>query len=166
MKKATYLIIIMFSMVLLSSSCKKDDPVIHLNNDFFLDQIEGNWNFVSIEYNGQTYTSEADINNDYNIKDNTFTIFSFSIAKPDANHPSELNVRDAYIKNLTYWTKTFDLLFDNVILNSNIDTLNLDLCLNKSFIFSAQLADTLKLKITYDDTAYDYLDGAIYTFVK
>lgn len=55
MKKINYLMIVLFSVVLMATSCKKDstEPVTPL---ITLSQLNGTWNFVNFQYDSLTYT--------------------------------------------------------------------------------------------------------------
>ena len=59
MKKVTYLMILMFSLVLMTTSCCKDDddiPNVITTND-----LVGDWNFQSLTFNGTVYDTEAEL---------------------------------------------------------------------------------------------------------
>lgn len=67
MKKLTYLLLVMFAVVLMTTSCEEEsvtpdepteDPIITL------EEFEGLWNFVQAEYDGKTYTSCSDVDDD------------------------------------------------------------------------------------------------------
>lgn len=59
MRKAVYLLAIMFSLVLVSTSCEKGDeatPEDEVPTGIQPSDIVGSWGFVSLEFNGTTYT--------------------------------------------------------------------------------------------------------------
>ena len=68
MKKVTYLLVIMFSLVLASTSCEKGDEVTPEDEVTGIQpsDIVGSWGFVSLEFNGETYTyCDTELNRDY-----------------------------------------------------------------------------------------------------
>ena len=66
MKKLTYLFVLMFSLVLISTSCEKDSVVP--DEGITLDELVGNWNFESLEFGGEVYTTcDVDLNKIYNL---------------------------------------------------------------------------------------------------
>jgi len=66
MKKITYLFVLMFSLVLMSTSCCKPEDETPLPNEITADKLVGNWNFVSLTDNSanspyEVPLSQADI---------------------------------------------------------------------------------------------------------
>jgi len=58
MKKFTLLFALLVSMVLLSSSCEKEEMVTPTETGITAEQLKGQWNFVSLEIDGHKYTTE------------------------------------------------------------------------------------------------------------
>jgi hypothetical protein len=61
MKKLTYLFVLMFSLVLMSTSCCKEDDEI-VPDVLTTQALVGNWDFVSLDYNGTVYDTDAELN--------------------------------------------------------------------------------------------------------
>ena len=59
MKNLTYLFSILFAVTLLSTSCEKDNTVVPEPEGITVQDLVGDWNFVSVEYNGTVYTECA-----------------------------------------------------------------------------------------------------------
>ncbi len=51
MKKVIYLISILFALTLLTTSCEKEDPVIPEPDGITINDLLGDWNFVSLNWN-------------------------------------------------------------------------------------------------------------------
>lgn len=64
MKKVTYLLLVMFATVLLTTSCEKDETVTPEIPIITLEEFAGYWSFVSCEYNGTIYYNCDDVEND------------------------------------------------------------------------------------------------------
>ena len=63
MKKVTYLLTIMFAVVLMSTSCCEDDPVVPDPVEITTADLVGDWDFYSLEFNGELYTGcDVDLN--------------------------------------------------------------------------------------------------------
>jgi hypothetical protein len=61
MKKVIYLISILFAVALLSTSCcKDDDPIIE--DQITVEDLLGDWNFVSLEFEGDIYDTPEELN--------------------------------------------------------------------------------------------------------
>ena len=61
MKKVAYLMTLIFAVALMSTSCCKDDPVPDPDEITTTDLV-GNWNFQSLEFNDEFYTTcDADL---------------------------------------------------------------------------------------------------------
>lgn len=60
MKKVTYLLVLLFPLVLMSTSCSKDedDPI---PNGITVNDLVGDWNFVSLEFNNVVYDTETEL---------------------------------------------------------------------------------------------------------
>lgn len=70
MKKVTYLLLLMFATVLLTTSCEEDElitPEETSTSIITLDEFAGYWNFVQCEYNNVVYTTCEDVENDPNV---------------------------------------------------------------------------------------------------
>lgn len=61
MKKFAYLFVLMFSVVLVSTSCEKDEDEI-VPDVLTTQALLGNWDFVSLDYNGTVYDTDAELN--------------------------------------------------------------------------------------------------------
>jgi len=78
MKKVTYLLLVMFATILLTTSCEKDDVITPEEETevpiITLEEFVGYWNFIQSEYNGETYTSCEDVENDPNVDFNSLIV--------------------------------------------------------------------------------------------
>jgi len=126
MKNVTYLLVLMFSLVLTSASCdKNDDPIVPdpIDNGFIsLDELIGTWYSVSYVYNGVEYksnTAPADIEPLFY----TFTFTSTTVQK--------IGFTTGYDFKLTgndlIFTKMREIKEEYVVTKYSQDTLYLDL---------------------------------------
>ncbi len=82
MKKSIYLFIAVLAIVSVFTSCEKDEPVTpEQPKGVTIDKLVGDWNFVSVEVDGNTYTNCGEIDyafNSYlNVKaDGSFTRYN------------------------------------------------------------------------------------------
>jgi hypothetical protein len=80
----------LFSLVL-TNSCKKDSssttPVTPVAQGIIsLTDLQGNWNFVSMQYNGKTYLSCTDMHKDASLPSTTIGSLSLNISLTTANY--------------------------------------------------------------------------------
>lgn len=60
MKKVNYLLTVLFAVALMSTSCEKDDPVVP---DLTVSDLIGHWTTLTFEYDGNTYSDCAELDN-------------------------------------------------------------------------------------------------------
>ena len=58
MKKVTYLLLLMFATVLLTTSCEEDELITPI---ITLEEFVGYWNFISCDYNEEDYSACLEI---------------------------------------------------------------------------------------------------------
>ena len=68
MKKVTYLLLLMFATVLLTTSCEKDESITPEEKlAITTEDLVGDWDFYSFTYQGRTvYDCDAEFNRDWN----------------------------------------------------------------------------------------------------
>jgi hypothetical protein len=59
MKKFAYLLTVVLAITLMSFSCEKEDPIVE--DQITVQDLLGDWNFVSLEFNGTVYDTEAEL---------------------------------------------------------------------------------------------------------
>jgi hypothetical protein len=107
MKKVTYLVVLMFALVIVSISCKKDDtnPTPEQPTGLTVSQILGDWNFVSLEIDGNTYTAcSTELKNKYNFATlnlnfttTKMTEFDFCSSTPDLGYDDSFVLKNNQI---------------------------------------------------------------------
>lgn len=109
MRKAVYLLAIMFSLVLVSTSCEKGDeatPEEEVPTGIQPSDIVGNWGFVSLEFNGEVYTyCDTELNRDYGLVTLNLS-FTTSI----------MNVTSNCVDNGVPINKTYNYIIDNNVI--------------------------------------------------
>jgi hypothetical protein len=100
MKNLNYLVSLMFAVVLMTASCSKDDVVTpEVPQGITTSDLTGNWDFVSLEFNGNTtYGCDAELNADYdlvtlslkNVTASNMTLSALCDESPDFNRTYSL----------------------------------------------------------------------------
>ncbi len=151
MKKVTYLMTILFAVVLMSTSCEKEN--VTPDNGITVEDLVGDWYFQSLEFNGSvTYGCDADLNLNYdlitmdlkNVTTTKMTLFTDCV---DAGQPD--------------WEVTYDYTLIDNILEFNHTSLKFE-------IVNADTFDgtILKLKLYYNSATSDLPKGGIYTLTN
>ena len=138
----------MFSLVLMTTSCCKDDPIPD-PVVITVDDLVGNWDFVSLDFNGTTYTDCAEVLTGSGYE---YVTFSLNVSE------SEIIIKDECINDVgSPWNYT--------LTNGIIDFLD------GGFQFEIQNTDTfdpenpiLELNLLTDSD--HLLTGGIYTLEK
>lgn len=78
MKKVTYLLLLMFATVLLTTSCEEDELITPI---ITLEELEGQWNFVNYTYSNIVFTVEnySEYENDYDGIVDAFVNWEFDV---------------------------------------------------------------------------------------
>jgi len=120
MKKFTYVLALMFSLILMSTSCEKsnDTPI---PNAITTNDLVGNWNFTSLEFNGKTMTG-CDIALDLyylttlslNSMTKTTVIVKDACKSDNREYPYTLSNNIITLKNtLTEGTPVYNFVIEN-----------------------------------------------------
>lgn len=145
MKKVTYLLLLMFATVLLTTSCEEDEPLTKNDESIItLAELDGQWNFESYLYDGieldcDNYVETTDI---YNI----FLNFEFDV--------------ENMLSSITLSCNNAPLLPRSFTKTNNSLEIHRHL-----FTIMSYNAGVLKLRL--DETAYDFdYIGGILTLTK
>ena len=94
MKKLTYLLLVMFATVLLTTSCEEDDPITPDNPNeglITLAELDGQWYFESYLYDGIEWDCESNITSDYDNIDGDFVNWYFDTDEMTATNEGACN---------------------------------------------------------------------------
>ena len=128
MEKAIYLLTMIFTLALMSTSCEKVDPA---PEGIIVEDLVGDWHFESLEFKGEVYTAcDDDLNEEYDlitfevldVTTTTLRLFSDCIDDDDPNNLDWVHNYTLKNNNLTIGGNyyVFKILnvndFDNTIL--------------------------------------------------
>jgi len=147
MKKVNYLLIMLFAVALMSTSCCKDDPIPD-PVEITVDDLVGDWDFVSLEFDGATYTDCAEVLTGSGYEYVKLSLFNVST--------TELTLYDGCVNDSSVW----DYALTNNILD--IPAFNLEIQ-NVETFFDGN-GEILKLKLL--TPASYHLEGGVYTLEK
>jgi len=154
MKKLTYLLLVMFAVVLMSTSCEEEDVLTKSNDDgiITLTELDGQWNFQSYLYgDGEekvkiTLENYQEYSADYDGIEEAFMNWEFNTKNMTA-----IKTHAVYTSNYGEYnfTKTDDVLYI------------------EGFVYTIISYNTNELKLSWEDAAYsfDFL-GGILTLTK
>lgn len=150
MKKLKYLLPLFFALTLMSFSCSKDDddPIVP---DFTAQDLLGNWNFVSLDFNGTVYDTHDEL---------TALNVNYDLVALDFNFTaSEVTYTTDYVDAGETGTMTYDYTFSNLIINCDDQI--------KFQVMNANTFNGSVLKIKLLDCAQSgTVEGGIYTLEK
>jgi hypothetical protein len=156
MKNFTLLFALLISMVLLSSSCEKEEMVTPdpVDNGITASDLVGQWNFKSLEIDGQTYLKGNACSIDYGLAELNLNFISTTNVKPTNNCDIEWKFEYGYtIKENVLTINTIDIEF--TVLNPN--TFN---------VVTIPAGTELKLKLTDRGTNLNLPLNGTYTLIK
>jgi hypothetical protein len=150
MKKVAYLSVLMLSLVLMSTSCCKDEDENPLPNVITVNDLVGNWNFVSLDFNGTVYDTETEL---FDL-DKTYSYIQISLVDVTTN------TLGLYDHRGTPTPSTYD---DNYTLSNNVINFS-----GGKFVFEIANWETfngtvLKLKLKSSSASNQAPINGIYT---
>ena len=146
MKKVAYLTMMFVALTLMSFSCSKDDddPIVP---DFTAQDLLGNWNFVSLDFNGTVYDTPDEL---------TALNVNYDLVALNFNFTaSEVTYSTTYVDagDENPFIRTYDYTFSNNIINCD-DQLKFQVVNASTFNNTV-----LKLKLTYCSQSGTVLNG-------
>ena len=159
MKKVTYLLVLMFSVTLMSTSCDKDEPIVPDTKTITVADLEGDWNFEKLEIFDatgivltKTYTGGCS-----DELDALYNYGAISILNVVATPESKANFLDICSEGV-----------NGIGGRGNIGVTNNEIDIDGSKIFIIENADTfngtvLKLKLKWVKEVKNAPIGGIYT---
>ena len=153
MKKVTYFLVLMFSLVLTSASCdKSEDPIVPDTKTITAADLAGDWNFESLEIGGKTYTGGCSIELDADYNYGALSLLDV-VATPE----SKASILDICTEGA-----------DGTGYRGNFSIINNEINVDNVFKFTIENAKTfngtvLKLKLLSIEHSANAPIGGIYT---
>lgn len=154
MKKVTYLLLVMFAIVLMSTSCEKDETLTktdeHNEGLITLTQLDGKWYVESYLYDGITWLIGTNVPPEYNLMDNIF------------DYDWDFNTQDMTAKfSETGFVYNF---------SKNENVIKISDATNVVYTYTVISYSANQLKVIFedneDDTSYFPYKGGTITFVR
>jgi len=161
MKKVTYLVVLMLSMVTMFTACEKDggdDPVVP--KTITAADLKGYWNFEKLVIDGTTYNWNADavaLNADYNVG-------ALDLEFGENDSPNTMRYYDLFVPdpNVGY-DDNFSLANDVITFGNGMLVFKIE---NASTFLTTDNKSVLKLKLLSTDFFVDAPINGIYTLGK
>jgi len=109
MKKTIYFLTMILALALMSTSCEKDEPIIE--DQITVEDLLGDWNFVSLEFNGNIYETPDELWELNETYDLVALDFNFT--------PTQVTYSTIYVnaRQESPFIRTYDYTFNDLIIN-------------------------------------------------
>ena len=163
MKKVNYLLIMLFAVALMSTSCCKDDPIVP--DVLTVENLDGTWNFESLNFVDIDYGTTVSADNLYNTVQELSDLNEFydfvqiDLVFTSTTVTISSTYLDADVNGTGDWSDTYSYTLNENVISVDGGYLEFEVMNAESL-----LNDEGVLELKLNDGNADMPEGGIYTF--